>query len=69
MGVSAFRVAGCGFRVPDWLSKTRSASAMKWQNRIAQGFYEAELVKAALAKKYFLKVLLGLDRDQTTRDL
>jgi hypothetical protein len=42
---------------------------MKWSNRIAQGFYEAELVKAALQKKYFLRVLLGLDRDQATREL
>jgi hypothetical protein len=33
----------------------RSASALKWQNRIAQGFYEAELVKAALQKSIFLK--------------
>jgi hypothetical protein len=28
---------------------------MKWSNRIAQGFYEAELVKAALLKSIFLK--------------
>jgi hypothetical protein len=27
-----------------------SASAMKWQYRIAQGFYEAELVNSALQK-------------------
>ena len=27
---------------------------MKWLNRIAQGFYEAELVNSALQKKYFL---------------
>jgi hypothetical protein len=28
---------------------------MKWSHRIAQGFYEAELVKAALQKSIFLK--------------
>jgi len=31
---------------------------MKWRNRIAQGFYEAELVKAALLKSIFLKYCL-----------
>jgi hypothetical protein len=28
---------------------------MKWPNRIAQGFYEADFVKAALQKSIFLK--------------
>jgi len=28
---------------------------MKWSDRIAQGFYEAELVKAALQKGIFFK--------------
>jgi len=28
---------------------------MKWSNRIAQGFYEADFVKAALPKSSFLK--------------
>ena len=32
--------------------------AMKWQNKIAQGFYEAELVKAALGKSIFLEFCL-----------
>jgi hypothetical protein len=31
---------------------------MKWSNRIAQGFYEAELVKAALPKSIFLEFCL-----------
>jgi hypothetical protein len=30
-------------------------AATKWLNRIAQGFYEAELVKAGLQKSIFLK--------------
>jgi hypothetical protein len=35
-----------------------TAAATKWLNRIAQGFYEAELVKAALLKSIFLKYCL-----------
>src|SRR5258708_37289533 len=32
----------------------RGFLTMKWSHRIAQGFYEAELVNSALQKKYFL---------------
>jgi hypothetical protein len=32
-----------------------TANATKWLNRTAQGFYEAELVKAALKKGIFFK--------------
>jgi glutamate synthase domain-containing protein 2 len=35
------------------VSKARSASAMKWQNKLAQGFYEADFVKTALLKSIF----------------
>jgi hypothetical protein len=30
-----------------------AVSATKWLNRIAQGFYEAELVKSAVKKRFF----------------
>jgi hypothetical protein len=46
----------------------RGAFAMKWHNRIAQGFYEAELVKAALQKSIFLKscfVWTAIGRQET----
>jgi hypothetical protein len=33
----------------------RGFLTMKWSHRIAQGFYEAVLVKAALPKSIFLK--------------
>jgi hypothetical protein len=45
--------------ISDWWDvPAGQALAMKWQNRIAQGFYEAELVKAALPKSVFLRFCL-----------
>jgi len=41
---------------------------MKWSDNIAQGFYEAELVKAALQKSIFLKsrlVWTAIGRQET----
>ena len=59
MSVSAFGVWRLAFGV--WRLAfgvwrrflARSASAMKWQYKIAQGFYEADRVKAALLKSIF----------------
>jgi hypothetical protein len=34
-------------------ARGRKGDATKWLNRIAQGFYEAELVKSAVKKKFF----------------
>jgi hypothetical protein len=50
--------------------KGEEALATKWLNRIAQGFYEAELVKAALQKSIFLKYCLvwTVIRQQGTYD-
>ena len=41
---------------------------MKWSNRIAQGFYEADFVKTALLKSIFLKfcfVWTAIKRQET----
>jgi hypothetical protein len=35
------------------ISKARRANAMKWRYRIAQGFYEVDLVKTARLKSIF----------------
>jgi hypothetical protein len=51
-----WRVA-CG-RIGVGRIKCAKRFAMKWQHTIAQGFYEAELVKAALQKSIFLKYCL-----------
>ena len=41
---------------------------MKWRNRIAQGFYEADLVKSVAAKKFsYVFEFFGLN--QTTTQL
>jgi hypothetical protein len=43
--------------------------AMKWRNRLAQGFYEAELVKAALQKSIFLKYCFVWTRSDDKRPM